>query len=183
MEMEKRMRIGLVRHFEVDCSHKLLMSAEEFREWAQRYDCSPIKVGNLLIDQDKWDTCYCSDLSRALETAHCIYKGNIIKSKLIREVPMAPIAKSSIKLPYLLWLIAGRLAWRYAHQSQPETITQTKERVKEFLASIMEEYNVLIVTHGFLMMQIQEQLIASGFVGERFTRAKHGKVYVFEKDQ
>lgn len=177
------MRIGLVRHFEVDCSHKWLMSAEDFREWAQRYDCSPIKIGTLLTDPYTWDACYCSDLQRAVETAHCIYKKGIITtSELIREVPMSPIMESNIKLPYLFWLITGRLAWRYLHQSQPETIVQTKDRVKKFIASIMEEDNVLIVTHGFLMLQIQEQLIASGFLGNSFTRAKHGKVYVFEKD-
>lgn len=181
--MEKIMRIGLVRHFEVECSHKWLMSAEDFREWAERYDCSPVKMRDLLIEPDIWKTCYCSDLPRAIETANCIYKdGIIMKTPLIREVPMAPIMECSIKLPYLFWLIAGRIAWRYSHQSQPETITQTKERVKKFLASIMEDDNVLIVAHGFLMVQIQEQLIASGFTGDSFTRAQHGRVYMFENN-
>ena len=27
------MKIGLVRHFKVDCPHKMMMTSEEFREW------------------------------------------------------------------------------------------------------------------------------------------------------
>jgi len=174
------MKIGLVRHFEVSCSHKVLMSSEDFRKWASLYDCSPTKKVDLLMS-NTWDKCYCSDLYRAVETANYIYKGNIIKSELIREVPIAPFMESSIRLPYIFWLMAGRMAWLCSHQSQTETIKQTKERVKRFISSILEEKNVLIVTHGFLMVQIQEQLIDRGFSGNSFKRAKCGKVYVFEK--
>lgn len=176
------MRIGLVRHFAVDCSHNWLLSATEFEEWVQRYDCSPIHKGDLRADESAWDRCYCSDLQRTVETAQSIYKGNIQPSALIREVPMAPIMNSSIKLPYGFWLIAGRLAWRYAHSSQPESSLQTKERVQKFITSIAEDKNTLVVTHGFVMLELQAQLFAQGFVGECFTRAKHGKIYVFEKN-
>jgi hypothetical protein len=182
MEAEKLMRIGLIRHFEVDCSHKWVMSTKEFREWVDLYDCSPTKAMDLIVEQGTWDKCYCSDLSRAIETAQHIYRGNITKSELIREVPIAPVFKSKVKLPYIFWLMSGRLAWLCSHQSQPETINQTKDRVKRFILSILEEDNLLIVTHGFLMMQIQKELIDRGFSGNSFKRAKHGKVYVFENN-
>lgn len=42
---------------------------------------------------------------------------------------------------------------------------------------------MLIVTHGFLMLQIKEQLISMGFRGDEFKRAKYGEVYVFERSQ
>jgi len=175
------MKIGLVRHFEVDCSHEFLMSAENFRKWASLYDCSPTKNVELLMS-NTWDKCYCSDLYRAVETANCIYKGTIIKSELIREVPIAPFMESNIRLPYIFWLMTGRLAWLCSHQSQPETKNQTNDRVKKFISGIMKEDNVLIVTHGFLMVQIQKQLMERRFSGNNFTKAKCGKVYVFEKD-
>jgi len=173
------MKIGLVRHFEVNCSHRCLMSAKEFREWVNLYDCSPTKTMDLIIEPGTWDKCYCSDLSRAIETAQHIYRGDIIKSKLIGEVPIAPVFESNVKLPYKFWLMAGRLAWICSHQSQSETLNQTKDRVRRFVSGILEEDNVLIVTHGFLMMQIQKELIDRGFSGNRFTRARWGKVYVF----
>jgi len=113
------MKIGLVRHFEVDCAHKFLMSAADFREWVNRYDCSPIKTVARLRSQYTWKKCYCSDLPRAVETAQHIYEGDITKSELIREVPIAPVFESTIKLPYIFWMVAGRLAWLCSHQSQP----------------------------------------------------------------
>lgn len=183
MEMEKIMRIGLVRHFGVDCVHKTLMSPVDFREWAKLYDCSPIKIGNKLINQYTWSKCYCSDLPRTVATAQHIYDGNILKSELLREVPIAPIFEYNVKFPYIFWTISGRLAWHFSHQSQPETISQTKDRVGRFTSSIIEEDNVLIVTHGFLMVLIQKELIDRGFLGDTFKMAKHGKVYVFEKDK
>lgn len=177
------MRIGLIRHFEVECPHKWMMSAIEFSEWGNLYDGSPIKIMDLIIEQGTWEKCYCSDLSRTIETAQHIYKGDITKSELIREVPISPVFYSKIKLPYIFWLLAGRVAWLCSQQSQPETKNQTKDRVKRFISSILEEDNVLIVTHGFLMLQIKEQMINMGFRGDEFKKAKYGKVYVFERSQ
>ena len=63
IETEKMMKIGLIRHFEVNCLHNFLMSAEDFRKWANVYDCSPTKTMDLIIELGSWDKCYCSDLS------------------------------------------------------------------------------------------------------------------------
>jgi len=79
--------------------------------------------------------------------------------------------------------MAGRLAWLCSHHSQSETISQTKDRVRRFISGILKEDNLLIVTHGFLMVEIQKELITRGFIGNSFKRAKCGKVYVFEKDK
>ena len=177
------MRIGLMRHFEVECPHKRMMSAKEFSEWVNLYDGSPIKAIDSEIQQKTWEKCYCSDLLRAIATAQHIYKGDITKTELIREVPVLPVFDSKIRLPYLFWLLAGRVAWFCSQQSQPESIKQTRDRVKMFIASILEEDNVLIVTHGFLMLQMKEHLISMGFRGDEFKKAKYGKVYVFEKTQ
>lgn len=176
------MRIGVIRHFEVDCSHKCLLSDEEFQEWVRQYDYSPIRKANMPVEKYNWEKCYCSNLPRAIETAQYIYKGVITESVLIGEVPIMPIFKSSIKLPHTFWMIAGRIAWFLSHPSQPETIKQTKDKVKRFVSDIIaeSESSALIVTHGFLMMQIQQELINLGFAGEGFKRAKYGKVYVFE---
>lgn len=36
------MRIGLVRHFKVQCLHKCMMTSKEFREWLERYEHSKV---------------------------------------------------------------------------------------------------------------------------------------------
>ena len=55
------MRIGVVRHFEVDCSHKCLLSDEEFQEWVRRYDYSLIRKVNMPVVKYNWEKCYCSN--------------------------------------------------------------------------------------------------------------------------
>lgn len=181
----KVMKIGLVRHFEVDCSHKCVLSDEEFQEWVRQYDCSPIRIADMPVYKYNWEKCYCSNLPRAIETAQYIYRGVITESALIREVPIAPIFTSRIKLPYIFWLIAGRVAWRFSHSSQPETVKQTRDRVQQFISELIlkSEASVLVVTHGFLMTQIQKELSNMGFIGDSFKRAKCGKVYLFENEK
>lgn len=137
------------------------------------------------MDKYKWGKCYCSDLPRAIETAQYIYKGSIFESPSIREVPIMPVFTSSIKLPHIFWMITGRIAWFLSHQSQPVTIKQTKDKVQRFVSDIIaeSEASVLIVTHGFLMMQIQKELSNMDFAGNHFKRGKYGKLYAFECDK
>lgn len=179
------MRIGLVRHFEVECPHKWFLSSKEFRKWVEEYDCSQIKITKTTANEFLWDKCYCSDLSRAIETARHIYKGSIVESSLIREVPIMPVVSSNIKLPYFIWLLAGRMAWYFSHSSQPETIKQTKERVERFVSKILKESapNVLVVTHGLFMLQLRKELNYRGFFNDAFLNAKNGRIYLFENDK
>jgi broad specificity phosphatase PhoE len=179
------MRIGLVRHFNVDCSHEWLQSNEEFQKWVKSYDCAPIRVADTIVGKYKWEKCYCSDLPRAIETARYIYQGRVFKSSLIREIPIMPVFKSSIKLPHAFWMAAGRIAWFLSHSSQPETKKQTKDKVEQFVSDIIaeSESSVLVVTHGFLMTQLQKELNNRGFFGDKFKKAKCGKVYLFENEK
>lgn len=36
------MRIGLLRHFKVNCPHKRMMTSKEFREWSEKYEVSKV---------------------------------------------------------------------------------------------------------------------------------------------
>jgi broad specificity phosphatase PhoE len=176
------MRISLVRHFEVNCLHKWLLSSDEFKKWVKEYDCSPIRVVDTVVGKYKWEKCYCSDLPRTIDTAKHIYNGSIFESSLIREVPIMPVFNSNIKLPHVFWLIAGRLAWLFSHPSQTEIIKQTNDKVEQFVSDIIaeSEASVLVVTHGFVMIQLQKELYKRGFWGDHFRNAKCGKVYLFE---
>ena len=99
----------------------------------------------------EWDICYVSDLPRAISTAKEVYSGNLMIDKLLREVDNAPfIHTERIKLPFCVWHICGRLAWYFKSKSQPETIVDTRKRIKNFFKPYrLVKENILIVFMAF----------------------------------
>jgi len=180
------MKIGLVRHFEVECQLPGLgrwMTPGQFQQWLHEYEMSDIKDGEIEPSGIMWDKCYSSDLPRAFKTAQKIYDGQIIETKALRELVICPPTDRNIKLPVLLWLLLGRMAWMFSHKSQLETKPFFKERVKSIVQEIIlkEDKDILIVSHGFLMIFLRKELIKRGFRGPNFKRPSNGKIYVFEK--
>ena len=140
------MKIGLVRHFKVDCPHKVMMTSKEFREWSEKYEHARILKKKVNMSGIHWDICYCSDLERAVETAKEVYSGNIYVDKLLREVDNAPFINTDhLKLPFPIWHFCGRLAWFFKSKSQPEDIKGTRRRVRKFFRQIdWSQDNILI---------------------------------------
>lgn len=177
------MRIGLVRHFEVINTPKKYMTNKDFEKWVEEYDQAEIKLQSDLTKESDWEICFSSDLPRAENTANYIFEGEVIKTELLREILIAPFTKCKIVLPHTIWLALGRIAFLFSHQSQPENVDETKNRVQKFLAEVtsLSASNVLIVTHGFLMGYIKKELIKRGFKGDNFKKPYNGRIYVFEK--
>ena len=176
------MKIGLVRHFKVDCPHKFMMTSEEFREWSEKYEHARIMKKKVNMSGIQWDICYCSDLERAVETAKEVYSGNIFVDKLLREVDNAPfIHTDRIKLPFPVWHFCGRLAWFFKSKSQPEDIKGPRRRVRRIFRQIdWSKDNVLIVSHGFLIFNFIYELFRLGFIGKEVRRVKNGILYLYE---
>ena len=176
------MKIGLVRHFKVDCPHKMMMPSEEFREWSEKYEHARILKKKVNMSGINWDVCYCSDLERAVETAKEVYSGNIYIDKLLREVDNAPfIHTEQFRLPFPVWHFCGRLAWFFKSKSQPEDIKGTRRRVRRFFRQIdWSKDNVLIVSHGFLIFNFIYELFRLGFMGKEVRRVKNGILYLYE---
>jgi len=179
------MRIGLLRHFKVNCPHKRIMTSEEFREWSEKYEVSKVIKKTVEMYGIEWDICYVSDLPRAITTAQEVYSGNLQIDKLLREVDNAPFIHSDrIRLPFEVWHICGRLAWYFRSKSQPETIGGTKRRIKNFLDSIdWSKENILIVFHGFMLYNFQKELRRRGFEGEKLKLVKNGVLYEYVKKE
>lgn len=178
------MKIGLVRHFKVISPHGMKkLNSTEFNERMSGYDINPVKPNEIEIDSSEWDICYASTLSRAQTTANIIYKGTIITTPLIVEVPLSAFIRIDIKLPYITWLVAGRIAWLFSAKSQSEHKSQTLARINEFLKLIetSRKENILIVSHGFFMKILVGELKKRGFKGELEFSPKNGKLYRFEK--
>ncbi|KAB2330245.1 histidine phosphatase family protein [Cytobacillus depressus] len=179
------MKIGLVRHFRVKNAvpEKTWVNPAELHKWLEDYDLSDIEVGRTDLQNIKWQKCYSSDLSRAEKTAEAIFEGEIIKTDKLREIKAYPFLQRNIKLPYLLWAVFIRLAWMISHPSQKDSITLVKERINLFLDEVLAEKNdnVLIVSHGALMIFMRKELLKRGYKGPRINHPQNGKLYIFEK--
>jgi len=181
-------RIGIIRHFKVNCHKSLFMTSKEFKEWEENYNKSDVIRNNVELRGIKWDKCYSSTLIRAIVTAQHVYKGNIVKNDLIRETIIDPIFKSNFKLPYWFWAVSGRLAWYFNHKSQEENKILTKDKARKFVETLLDEAkiegteNILIVTHGFFMYSLQKELKKRGFIGKLITSPKNGALYLYKKE-
>lgn len=184
-QWEKAMRIGLLRHFKVNCPHKRMMTSEEFREWSEKYEVSKVIKKKVEMYGIEWDICYASDLPRAVTTAQEVYSGNVKIDKLLREVDNAPfIHTERIKLPFEVWHICGRLAWYFKSKSQPESISDTRKRINDFLDRIdWSKENILIVFHGFMLYNFQKELRKRGFAGEKLKFVKNGVLYEYIREE
>ena len=177
------MKVGLVRHFKVIESHKYLLTSDEFNRWIKHYDEAKIEYNDVTdLNKDEWDICYTSNLYRAIKTAEYVFAGEIMKTNLLKEIPIAPFTKHRIYLPHYLWLLLGRLLYLVNHKSQPEKLTETRDRVRKLVRNLMNagEKNILIISHGFLMRYIIKELYALGYKGSNFKRPENGRLYVFE---
>ncbi len=149
----------------------------------QKYDVALVKPNGLKINSDDWEICYCSTLPRAITTAESIYKGKIIKTDLIIEVPISPFTKRNIKLPSFIWHIGARIAWYRSHKSQIENIDGTKKRINEFYKIIKNSgyENILIVSHGYFLRMFYEEMKKKCFEGEVDVNVQNGKLYIINK--
>ncbi len=178
------MRIGLLRHFKVNCPHKRMMTSREFREWNDKYHESEVIKTKVDMNGIEWDVCYVSDLPRAVATAKTVYKGHILVDKLLREVENEPfIHNDRLKLPFEVWHTFGRLAWFLRAKSQPETILDTRNRINRFLDKVdWSKDNVLIVFHGFMLYNFQKELKKRGFTGPNLKKVKNGTLYEYNRE-
>ena len=178
------MYIGLVRHFKVDCNAQAFMTSDDFEKWVMEYDNSDVIENKFETKNIKWDKCFSSDLPRAIKTSETIFNGEIIKTKLLREVPLSPICKTNLKLAHRFWCVVARMAWSFHHKSQSETKKDTQKRINDFLNSFDKELdcNILIVCHGFFIKMLEREIKRRGFRGGNILIfPKSGTLYVYKK--
>jgi len=177
------MKIGFVRHYKVDYKAKKMMSSNDFEEYVTSYDNATVIENKIDLEHSQWNKCYCSDLTRAIITAKSIYDKELETTDLLREVKMYPVKKIRLKIPGFLWSISSRIAWKINHVSQLETSDDTKKRAKEFLSKLdlKEDENILIVSHGFFLITLINELKLLGFKGDIPRNMKNGYLYILEK--
>ena len=177
------MKIGLVRHLRVDYkNYDPIYFPDTYRHVMKAYDNAEIVIGNTYLDGIDWQICFCSSLKRAVETAHQIYKKEIIITDLLREVSLSPFTDREIKLPWFVWHVGARIAWARNSKSQEETRIETYKRIEKLYSQILAagKENILIVSHGFFMKCFSRFLTEKNFKGSIDNLPRNGKLYIFE---
>ncbi|MFC0190183.1 histidine phosphatase family protein [Fictibacillus aquaticus] len=177
------MKIGLVRHFEVERGYpNKLLTSDELLKWVGEYDASAVIENDVHMRGIDWKRCFASDLTRAEYTARKVFGDNVVLLEELREIRLSPLFRAKMKLPLFVHLLFIRLAWYFNHPSQPESRTAVVERIRRSLENILDsEEDVLIVSHGGIMMFMRKELMKLGFTGPKFGKPKNGEVYVFER--
>lgn len=182
MIISKRMKIGLLRHFKVINQASKVCNSEEYNQACLQYDSSEIveEIPDLPIGD--YAICFSSNKKRAVNTARIVFHKEIIITSELIEVPVRALFKTRLRIPFVLWNIINRIGWLLNCKKLPETRRQTRERASHFLSKLCQSnhQNVLIVTHGFFMLTLREELLKMGFKGERIVRARNGQLYEFE---
>lgn len=176
------MKIGLVRHFKVDMLfNERVYTPEQFNNKLIDYDKCSVIPNEVNLNGINWEICYSSTMQRAVTTAETIYKNDIIKTDLLKEVDVRAFTKLKVKLPAGIWHFGGRIAWYKEKESQPEKFSETMKRADQIIDTILSsgKQNVLCVSHGFFMGVLFRKLYKLGFKGETDLRPENAKLYVF----
>ncbi len=178
------MKVGLIRHFKVSRGYpNKIVSSQELLSWMKEYDISEVEENEVDLGGVEWTKCYSSDLPRAQTTARTVYNGEIHLLKELREIQLAPVLPSHARLPLRMHLLFIRAAWLLNHKSQPVSKKDLTKTISDTLDKILiSKENVLIVSHGGIMMFLRKELIRRGFRGPQFKIANNGELYVFEKE-
>jgi broad specificity phosphatase PhoE len=176
------MKIGLIRHFKVKHAYpkNMLISLDEVLHWFAGYESAEIQSTHVDLRGIEFKRCYTSSAERALGTAGIIFKGEKTILHELRELDVLPLMNNKRKLPFLMWAILVRIK-----ASSSNRITdEFKNNISAFLDELLLKNtdDVLIVSHGFVMMYMQKELKRRGFKGIGFRAPENGKLYVFEKE-
>jgi len=162
------MKIGLVRHFKVNhpFPDQALLSKSDVIKWFEEYDSTEnIQYQEVDLGNTHWKRCYSSTMIRAVNTAHHIYNGEIVKIDKLQELKILHRLSEKIKLPFLIWGIIVRLTSFSYNKDNDEF----KNGIATFIDKIItnNESDTLIVSHWFVMREIRKVLLKRGFVGDK----------------
>jgi|GEM_PF-693453 len=167
--------IYLLRHFRVKDDQKEKLNAQEFDTWVDEYD--KMNLEYLDLDLPPIDLCLVSPQNRAIASASHLNIEYRIDERL-REVEAKLFKQSRWKFSKNFWLALGRLRWLFNIGSR-ETRKDSYARAREIVEALQESkvQNILILTHGFFIKILAQELHKEGFRGDMDIKPKNGKIY------
>lgn len=179
-----KVRIGLVRHFEVlRAMPRGWLRASDLTQWRVEYEAAQVIAKAVDIGSIPWRRCISSNIVRAHTTARHIYPGTIEQMPELREPEIAEFRTGNLKLPFPVWRWILRFAWMASHRSQAAAKLEFINRVRHVSNRVLipAREDTLIVSHAGMMMYLRKELVRLGYRGPTFQVAENGKLYVFEK--
>ena len=171
-------KIHLLRHFRVKDKQKGLMDSDEFLVWVAQYDNMELEYSEVALPA-KIDKVFVSRQQRALKSAAYLTLESEV-SDLLVEVDAQTFMSGKIKLPKNLWLFIDRLRW-YLNFRSVEKRSHTIKRARDFIETIKNTEDVLVISHGLFMYVLIDELKKEGFVGSVDKKIKNATVYTLEK--
>lgn len=176
------MKVGLFRHFKVKQAfpQKSLLTKAEVLEWFKAYDSAGIEVQAADLQNEVWNCCFSSPMHRTMMTARQVYSGEIVEILELKELDILHLLPGNLKLPFMVWGI-----WVRVLSAVPNSETlEFRKRIRDFLQKVLSQNqgNILIVSHWFVMKELQKELIRHGLRGDKFTSPEYGRLYVFERN-
>ncbi|MBB3110056.1 broad specificity phosphatase PhoE [Paenibacillus phyllosphaerae] len=147
------------------------------------YNEAEVEIRPVDLGVTTWDRCITSDLPRAWKTAVSLHEVEVTTRAELREVSPR-LYGGRIVLPFFMWAVLVQLSKTMRPRSQPESKADIEQRIKRLLDELLEasEGNLLIVSHGWIMLELKKELIRRGFRGgEGLWRLKNGELYLFER--
>ena len=175
------MKIALVRHFKVKKKFpkKFLVNYSELTKWFEEYNLAEIEYNPSNLNDNQWNVCYSSPAKRAIETTLILHDSKPLIVSELKELNVLSLMNRKLRLPFIIWGILVR----QKSLSNNEITSLFKKDISSFVDLILSknESNVLIVSHGFVMMYLLKELKKRGFVGRNFNTPINGKIYKYEQ--
>lgn len=175
------MKIGLLRHFKVKLKYprKPLISYDEVYKWYENYGIADVDVKKVDLRGVDWKKCYASPLHRAAKTTESVYKNEVTVINDLKELDVLPLLKNKRRMPFLLW----GLMLKIKSTQKNEITIEFENKISAFLDKMLKENScdILIISHGFVMTFMQQELKKKGFKGEHFLVPAYNKIYIHEK--
>lgn len=176
------MIIGILRHFKVKLKYprKFLISYDEVFKWYEEYGTAEVEVKKVDLLGVNWNKCYSSPLYRAAKTTESVYKNEVTVINDLKELDVLPLLNKKRRMPFLLW----GLLLKIKSTQRNEITNEFENKISAFLNEILKDNrsNVLLISHGFVMTFIQNELKNKGFKGMNFLVPAYNKVYLHEKN-
>lgn len=175
------MTIGLVRHFKVrhPFPKQFLLTKAEVVRWFDDYEIAEIEYHDVDLRGVRWQRCFSSPMTRALDTAQHIYKEEIISVDTLREFDVLPLLSNTVRLPLIAWAL---LAW-FTYSIPNKATSALRKTINSFIDQqlLTSHHNTLIVSHVFIMIMLQKELKKRGFTGDTFGFPHNGRVYLLDR--
>ena len=165
--------ITLTRHGEPALSRKVMLTAQEYRDFWARYE-----VGGLLPGQtappmlagfiEKADVIVSSTRLRAIESAAVVAGGRpVLREPLLIEAPLPP-PNWPWRMSPRLWGFASRSLWWFLNQHHGEENRAQAEARADLAAGKLVDLaangqNVVVLAHGFFNILIGRALVKRGW--------------------